>query len=468
MIWRASLGTRLTVLLAAVASAALALLGSVTLSALDDHFEAQDRGTLHSHLQQARLMIAQVADGAALEALPAQFDHAFGSHRDLAVRVQGAPGQPLFTQNAITVPADLLRQPGEAHPTATLTWREGEHAWRGSAMRMPLSIDGAAPLTVAMALDIHHHETFIANFRKALIGYVLLTALGCALLAWWAVRQGLKPLTMMREKAARIGSGQLDVRMPVDEGPSELAELARSLNAMLARLQGAFERLTRFSSDIAHELRTPLSNLLTQTQVGLGQPRSKADYQEILASNSEELERLSRTVADMLLLAKAEHGHLLPSREPVALGDEVRALFEFYEALADDRGVTLRISGEATVSGDRLMLRRAVNNLLSNALRYTPRMGAVEVRIEQRGREVRLAVQNDGEPIAPEVVPRLFERFYRAEQDRSHSSGQGEGSGLGLAITQTIVQAHGGRIQARGLAEGNVFEIFLPVIDANG
>ena len=95
-------------------------------------------------------------------------------------------------------------------------------------------------------------------------------------------------------------------------------------------------------------------------------------------------------------------------------------------------------------------------------------MGAVEVRIEQRGREVRLAVQNDGEPIAPEVVPRLFERFYRAEQDRSHSSGQGEGSGLGLAITQAIVQAHGGRIQARGLAEGNVFEIFLPVIDANG
>ena len=170
-------------------------------------------------------------------------------------------------------------------------------------MLMPVSMSGAAPLTVAMALDIHHHETFISNFRKALIGYVLLTALGCAVLAWWAVRQGLKPLTAMQEKAALIGSGQLDVRMPVDEGPSELAELAASLNAMLARLHDAFERLTRFSSDIAHELRTPLSNLLTQTQVGLSQPRSTADYQEILASNSEELERLSRTVADMLLLA---------------------------------------------------------------------------------------------------------------------------------------------------------------------
>jgi len=459
---RASLGTRLTVLLATVASTALALMGGVTLWALDDHFEAQDRGTLHSHLQQARQMIAQVADQADLEALPAKFEYAFASHHDLAVRLEDAAGLSLFRQNAITVPAELLRRPDDAHPTTTLSWREGDHAWRGSAMLMPVSMSGAAPLTVAMALDIHHHETFISNFRKALIGYVLLTALGCAVLAWWAVRQGLKPLTAMQEKAALIGSGQLDVRMPVDEGPSELAELAASLNAMLARLQGAFERLTRFSSDIAHELRTPLSNLLTQTQVGLSQPRSTADYQEILASNSEELERLSRTVADMLLLAKAEHGRLLPSREPVALGHEVRALFEFYEALADDRGVTLHASGDATVMGDRLMLRRAVSNLLSNALRYTPRAGTVEVRIDERGGEVRLAVENYGTPIAPDVMERLFERFYRAEQDRSHSIGEGEGAGLGLAITQAIVQAHGGRIQAYAEAEGNVFEIFLP------
>ena len=460
---RASLRTRLTVLLAAVASAALALLGAVTLWALDDHFEAQDRGTLHSHLQQARLMIAQVADGAMLKALPAQFQSAFSSHHDLAVRVEEGAGQPLFEQNASSMPKNWTRQPSEADPTPTHTWRDGEHAWRGSAMRMPLSINGVAPLTVAMALDIHHHETFIANFRKALIGYVLLTALGCALLAWWAVRQGLKPLTVMQEKAARIGAGQLDVRMPVDEGPSELAELARSLNAMLARLQGAFERLTRFSSDIAHELRTPLSNLLTQTQVGLSQPRSTADYQEILASNAEELERLSRTVADMLLLAKAEHGHLLPSHEPVALGDEVCALFEFYEALADDRGVTLHVSGDATVMGDRLMLRRALNNLLSNALRYTPPAGTVEVRIDEREGEVRLAVQNNGKPIPSEVMQRLFERFFRAEQDRSHSSGEGEGAGLGLAITKAIVQAHGGRIQAHAYSEGNVFEILIPL-----
>mgnify|MGYP001159259938 CR=1 FL=1 len=460
---RSSLGTRLTLLLTVVASIALVVLGGVTLWALNAHFEAQDQGTLHSHLQQARLMIAPVDDAAGLATLPTQFHQAFASHHDLAIRVLDANGRTLFEQNATGMPADWWRHPNETHPVATMTWREGEHAWRGSAMRMSLSMDGAAPLTVAMALDIHHHELFTTNFRHALMGYVLLTAAGCALLAWWAVRQGMKPLRVMGAKAARIGAGQLDERMPVDEGPAELAELARSLNAMLARLQGAFERITGFSSDIAHELRTPLSNLLTQTQVVLSQPRSAAAYRDVLASNAEELERLSRTVADMLLLAKAEHGSLLPSRETVSLGDEVRALFEFYEALAEDRGVRLRVAGDAMVYGDRLMLRRALSNLLSNALRHTPRNGAIDVFVEDQKSQVRLAVRNDGEPIPPTVLPRLFERFYRADQDRSRPSGASDGAGLGLAIIQAIVQAHGGRIGAAASdAAGNTFEITLP------
>ena len=462
MMERSSLGTRLTVLLTVAASVALVVLGGVTLWALDHHFEAQDQGSLHSHLQQARLMIAPVDDAAALATLPAQFHQAFASHHDLAIRVLDAGGRTLFEQNATAMPVDWWRHPNDTHPAATMTWREGEHAWRGSAMLMPLSMAGVAPLTVAMALDIHHHELFITNFRHALMGYVLLTAAGCALLAWWAVRQGMKPLRVMAAKAARIGSGQLDERMPVDEGPAELADLAQSLNAMLASLQGAFERITGFSSDIAHELRTPLSNLLTQTQVVLSQTRSAAAYRDVLASNAEELERLSRTVADMLLLAKAEHGSLLPSRESVSLGDEVRALFEFYEALAEDRGVVLRAAGDAMVSGDRLMLRRALNNLLSNALRHTPRGGAIDVVVEDQGPQVRLAVRNDGTPIPPPALPRLFERFYRADQDRSRPSGAGDGAGLGLAITQAIVQAHGGSIGAASGVAGNTFEITLP------
>ena len=161
-------------------------------------------------------------------------------------------------------------------------------------------------------------------------------------------------------------------------------------------------------------------------------------------------------------LAQAEHGELLPTRQPVALGDEVRALFEFYEALADDRQIALRLTGEGTVLGDALMLRRAIGNLLSNALRYTPRGGAIDVTVAPRDGKVVLRVRNDGTPIAAEALPRLFERFYRAESDRSHAQGQGDGARLGLAITQAIVQAHGGRISASAEANGNVMEIVLP------
>ena len=131
-------------------------------------------------------------------------------------------------------------------------------------------------------------------------------------------------------------------------------------------------------------------------------------------------------------------------------------------APADDRQIALRLTGEGTVLGDALMLRRAIGNLLSNALRYTPAGGAIDVRIAPRGKDVSLQVRNDGTPIAPEELPRLFERFYRAEKDRSHASGEGDGAGLGLAITQAIVQSHGGQIDARADGAGNVFEVVLP------
>ena len=458
----ASLATRLTWLFALVASLALAVLGAVTLLALNLHFEAQDREVLHAHMQRARSLLARVDNTGALSALPQDLHAAFVTQKDLAVRVQGAYGQPLFEQRSeAQMPAALLARPATAPPVPLRDWREGRHSWRGSAMVMPLPMPGAAPLTVAMALDIGHQQTCVTSLRRAWIGYVLLAAAVCALLGGWAVRRGLKPLALMRAQAGRISAGQLDARMPVDEAPVELAGLASTLNAMLARLESAFARLSTYSTDIAHELRAPLAQLLAQTHGALSQPQDGAAYRQALAAHGMQLQRLSRTVDDMLFLAQAEHGELLPTRQPVALGAEVQALFGALQAQAADRRIALRLQGDGAVLGDAPMLRRAIGNLLSNALRHTPEGGAIDVTIAPQGADVALRVRNDGTPIAPADLPRLFDRFYRAKADQA-APNTSPGAGLGLPITQAIVQAHGGQITAQADGAGNVFALVLP------
>jgi len=215
-----------------------------------------------------------------------------------------------------------------------------------------------------------------------------------------------------------------------------------------------------FSSDIAHELRTPVSNLLTQTQVTLSKDRNSDEYRDVLVSNIEEFERLSRMISDMLFLAKSENNLIIPHREQLSLRDEVHGLFEFYGILSEDKSIVMTCSGSARVSGDRLMLRRAISNLLSNALRYTPTGGRITVHIDDTGDSlVKLSVENTGVAIPDEHLPRLFDRFYRVDGSRQRF---GDGVGLGLAITRSIMRAHGGDAFVRSDQTSTVFELIIP------
>jgi two-component system heavy metal sensor histidine kinase CusS len=226
---------------------------------------------------------------------------------------------------------------------------------------------------------------------------------------------------------------------------------------MLARLEDSFRRLSDFSSDIAHELRTPVSNLLTQTQVMLSRARTVDEYQDVLASNAEELERMAKMIADMLFLAKADNDLVMPNLETVDLRTEAEGLASFYEAVAEENGVTLTVDGNAAVSGDRLMLRRAIGNLLSNAFGHTPRGGFVRIRIGiNEDRMATIQVENSGETIPPEHLPRLFDRFYRADPSRKRLA---DGAGLGLAITRSIIQAHGGSVSVRSFKGITAFDL---------
>ena len=175
---------------------------------------------------------------------------------------------------------------------------------------------------LTLLLDITHHQHFLQRMQHLIWLTVGLSALATALLGAWAARSGLRPLRRMSAVARGISAQSLNARLPEAQMPPELAEMAHSFNAMLARLDDSFQRLSAFSADIAHELRTPLSNLLTHTQVTLTRPRPIEDYREALHSNLEELQWMAQLVNDMLYLAKADHGLLMPKREPLELADE--------------------------------------------------------------------------------------------------------------------------------------------------
>src|SRR5574343_883277 len=380
-----------------------------------------------------------------LDALPAQLEAALVGHHGLAVGVWGPDGKRLFLSEEAEFPENNAPlKPGQVLPK---TWKGHEEKhYRGISGEAPTGVQGESPATVLLSTSLTHHDHFMQSFRLTMWAVVSLAALLSGFLGWLAASRGLAPLRNIVQRASDITANSLDQRIEAGEIPVELAEVVNTLNDMLGRLKVSFDRLSDFSSDIAHELRTPVSNLLTQTQVMLSKARSVEEYQDVLASNAEELERLSRTIADMLFLAKADNHLLVPTQEPIDLKAEISGMLEIYEPLIDEKHLQLTLHGNAEVDGDRLMLRRAVGNLLSNAIGHTPAHGHITVRLESGVSEIGIHVENSGETIPGEHLPRLFDRFYRVDPARQRS---GEGSGLGLAITRSIAMAHNGQVNVR-------------------
>lgn len=458
---RASITLRLTLLFASASTVVLLVLGYLIAGAVERHFVELDMLVLTDKLDSTRHVLENVKSERDLIPIPQQLDDSLAGQHGLAVVVVAPDGEKLFATNGAEFPQALLDQPASTDTLHPIAWKTAQGIpFRGIAMQAATGIAGAKPAVVAVATDISHHEHFMRSFRMTLWSFVILAAFLTGFLGWIAARRGLAPLQAIKREAAEITAHRLDSRLAVDSVPRELVDLVETLNEMLSRLEYSFKQLSDFSSDLAHELRTPVSNLLTQTQVTLSKSRKPDEYRNVLASNAEEFERLSRMISDMLFLAKSDNHLIVPHPEPVKLHEEVHGLFEFYEALAEEKNISLSCTGNGTVSGDRMMLRRAINNLLSNAIRHTPRDGRVAVQIDDsKVSSVGLVVENNGESIPAEHLPRLFDRFYRVDPSRQRES---EGAGLGLAITQSILQAHGGSIQVFSDQQMTRFELRLP------
>lgn len=460
---RQSLTLRLTLLFAAGSMVVLVVLGYLVGVSVQRHFVEIDRDELLGKIELVRHILAKQTTASDFGAIRGRIDDALIGHHHLLVRISDPEGRLLFTTEASRFPSDLLPltpAPAAAAPPEIVTWKHDGHSFRGAMVNVDTPYAEAPRVIVTVAISIDHHVAFLDAFTRNLWISVALSILVITALGWVAAARGLTRIHEMAVVAQSISASRLHDRLDIETLPPELVDLANAFNGMLARLEDSFRRLSDFSSDLAHELQTPLSNVMTQTHVALSRPRTADEYREVLYSSIEECDRLARTIADMLYLAKADHGLIVPRAESIDLARQVRELFEFYDALVEDRAVKLACSGEGDLRGDTLMIRRALSNLLSNAIAHTPSGGRVEVVIAGGGTgTITIQVRNQGETIPPEHLPRLFDRFYRVDPARDRMSG---GAGLGLAITKSIVTAHGGTIQASSASGVTTFEMRLP------
>ena len=324
---------------------------------------------------------------------------------------------------------------------------------------------GSHPVVIRVATS---EEPLWHDFRESV--WALLAAFPVALMvagfvAFALAKRFLAPLGAMAVRAEEITAERLNERLPIENPDDELGQLARVFNETLARLERSFEQLKRFNADVSHELRTPLTTIRSVGEVGLQRGGDTHHYREIIGSMLEEVNRLTSLVENMLTISRADAGHIHLERAPAPLMELAREAASLLEVLAEEKGERLVVKGDdaAVVSGDRLILRHAVLNLIDNAIKYSPAGGTVRVGVERQGDRCVLEVIDCGPGIPPEDREKVFDRFYRVDKARSRDAG---GSGLGLSIVRWAVEAHGGSIDLFSeIDKGSTFRITLPAID---
>ncbi|WP_117150632.1 heavy metal sensor histidine kinase [Pseudomonas coronafaciens] len=305
-------------------------------------------------------------------------------------------------------------------------------------------------------------ETFWHTQHSLLVALISLATLGVLLasvLGYWVARIGLRPLTTLSEEVQKLAPPRLSGRLQLSPLPPELEQFVASFNSTLERVEQAYSRLESFNADVAHELRSPLTNLIGQTQVALTRGRSAEHYFEVLQSNLEELERLRSIINDMLFLASADQGTRVKALTCASLVEEVATTLDYLDFILEDAQVRVDVQGDASAPIEKAHLRRALINLLHNAVQHTAAGQVIDVTIESHAGYVSIAVSNPGLQIAEEHLPRLFERFYRVDASRSNS---GANHGLGLAIVKAIALMHGGTVFVSSHQGTNTFGLQLP------
>ena len=290
---------------------------------------------------------------------------------------------------------------------------------------------------------------------------LLIASLAAIILGHIISRNGLNRLREFEHKMESISAKSLHDRINLNDWPKELRHLADRFNGMLDRIQSSFIQLSQFSSDIAHELRTPINNLRGMTELALVKEKLPDEYRDILVSCMNEYHHLSKLIENMLFIARSDHGEIRLEKVLINAQNEIETLCDYYQAIADEKQITLSCIGQATLEVDPILFKRVLNNLLSNALRYTSTNGKISIQIHTTKHVVQITISDTGTGISSEQLPHLFDRFYRVDPSRSVHSG---GVGLGLAIVKSIIDLHRGTIKVESdCSIGTSVSITFPV-----
>ncbi|MCT8953980.1 heavy metal sensor histidine kinase [Pseudomonas lundensis] len=447
-----SIAWRLALAIALTCALVLSVIGVFLYRSLASELALRDDQALLGRLEQMRALLHDSDSLEALQARPRLYQNMLGNQDSVLLVNRQDGGQVIAInphQQALPTLPPIAKD--RAPQRADIQTRDATVLLAGMAQG-----PAGETLSVMVGKRLEEREHILARYRLNLyvaigLGTLLAFALGGLLL-----RRGLKPLHTLAQAMRGINPRSLDQRMPVDNVPSELKEPVQALNAMLARLEDSFERLSQFSADLAHEIRTPLHNLLGSNSLALNQSRSPAEYQDVLASNIEEYERLNRMAENLMFLARAEHGQRPLHLHLVNLQDVGQELCDYFDALAEDRQLRLDNQLHGTLTADLHLLQRALSNLLANAVRHAEPGSTVRLLRRDESGYCWIGVHNTGPTIDPQHLNKLFDRFYRIDPSRAEP---GDSGGLGLAIVRSIMHLHDGQVRVSSDDSGTLFEL---------
>lgn len=458
-----SITRRLAVLFAVVVMLTLAAVGSYLYRSLASQLEFRDDSELIGKVTQTRHLLEEARSIADIEKTRDAFLNVVFAHEGLIFVLARANGEVLIQNvQAPTFPPRLKTVPVGREPTVQdiSDWQTSRGPLRAIAAQGAIGVAGGEALEILLAREGVERVALLADYRFDLIFACIVGGFIASLLGWLTVRRGLEPVSLVAKKANEISSRKLDTRLNIDEAPQELRELTGAFNAMLDRLEDGVRRLSGFSADLAHDLRTPLNSLMLKSQVGLSRPRSADEYRALLESNIEEYERLSRIIESTLFLARADNAQLALKLEDVNVRSTLDKVAEYFSGIAEEAGVRLAVSGDAYAIADHTLMERAVSNLVANGIRHTAPGATLRMTASEHEDAVTITVENPGAGIAAEHLDRVFDRYFRIDASRTERTAS---AGLGLSIVKAIMNLHEGHAQVASDGRTTRFTLVFPI-----